>query len=127
MRSRIPKTTRVARTRADGRWTEAGYFGFLRSGFRMMSMRWPPLSSVLTRVRRKYTGDNKRQKWEYQCEDCWDWFSKKEIHVDHIIPCGQLKSEDDIQRFVVRLFCEGSGLQVLCSTCHRNKHNESEN
>ena len=31
---RRPKTDRVPRTRAGGTWTEAGFWGFLRSGVR---------------------------------------------------------------------------------------------
>jgi len=116
------KTNRVPKPRASGTWSEAAFFGFLRSGFRQMSIRWPPLSRVLLRVRIPYVGPNTRQKWSYQCEWCKGTFSRKEIHVDHIIPCGTLKTMNDIQPFVTKLFCEEDGLQVLCTTCHNWKH-----
>jgi len=114
-----PKTERVPRTRAGGEWTEAGWWGFLRSGLRQLSRRWPPIARIaLHRVRRRYVGPNKRQKWEYLCVRCGHWYSAKEIAVDHIDPCGQLKSMDDVRGFVERLFCEPDGLRILCEQCH---------
>jgi len=46
----------------------------------------------------------------------------KEIQVDHVEPCGSLKTFEDLPGFVRRLFCEADGLQVLCkANCHRRK------
>lgn len=115
---RRPKTSRVPRTRAGGTWTEAGYFGFLRSGLRQLSRRWPPIANTLRGNRRPYTGPNKRQKWEYLCTACGHWFSAKEVSVDHVTPCGRLSSMDDVRTFVERLFCESDGLRVVCNECH---------
>lgn len=123
---RRPKTDRVPRTRAGGTWTEAGFWGFLRSGFRQMSTRWPPLSDVVKANRRLYTGPNRRQKWEVQCAHCEGWFKASEIHVDHIEPCGTLKSFDDVQGFIERLFCEADGLRVLCEACHQTQTNQAQ-
>jgi hypothetical protein len=119
---RRPKTNRVERTRASGQWTEAAFFGFLRSGLRQLSLRWPPIHSVLLRVRVPYVGPNKRQKWAYKCEWCNSLFSRKEIHVDHMEECGSLRSMKDIAPFVTALFCEEDKLQVLCHKCHNWKH-----
>ena len=130
---RRPKTDRVPRTRAGNNWTEAGFWGFLRSGFRQMSTRWPPLSDVLKARRREYHGPNKRQKYEYQCEQCEQWFPQAKtiggkrkalVHVDHIEECGTLKSFDDVQGFMERLFCEADGLRVLCESCHQSRTNQ---
>ena len=117
--ARRPKTDRVERTRAGGEWTEAAFHSFIRSGLRQMSRRWPPLvRQAALRVRRKYVGSNRRLKWEYECECCHGWKPRKEIEIDHIVPCGSLKSLDDVQGFIERLFCEPELLRVLCAACH---------
>lgn len=116
------KTHRVPRTRAGGEWTEAQFWGFIRSGLRGMSRRWPPLVRLaLELVKRKSQSKNKRLKWEYQCGECSNWFSRKEVQVDHIEPCGSLRTFEDIGGFVERLFCETSGLRVLCNACHAHR------
>ena len=118
-RTRAGKTNRVERTRAGGEWTEAAYWGFLRSGLRQMSRRWPPLVRLaINAVRRPSQSDNKRQKWEYQCATCGGWFARKNVEVDHVEPCGSLRSLQDVTGFIDRLFCEPDGLRVLCEACH---------
>ena len=118
--ARKAKTDRVPRTRAGGEWTEAAFWGFIRSGLRQMSRRWPPLvRHALTESRRKSKSENKRLKWEFQCHQCDAWFPRKEIEVDHIVPCGTLKSFSDLSVFAERLFCESEGLRVLCLKCHQ--------
>ncbi len=110
---------RVARTRAGGEWTEAGMWGFMRSGFRRMSLRWPPIvRQALERARRRYSGTNKQQKWEYQCAECAAWFPRKLVAVDHVVPVGSLRSWDDVRGFLERLFVEVDGLRVACVGCH---------
>lgn len=120
---RRPKMNRVPKTRAGNTWTNAGWWGFLRSGLRQLSTRWPPLRNVVKAHRRPYVGPNKRQKFEVQCADCEQWYKASETHVDHIIPCGSLKSFDDVQGFVERCFCEADGLRVLCTQCHQVRTN----
>jgi len=66
---------------------------------------------------------NKRQKWEYKCAACRTWFPDKEVAVDHIIPVGTLKCEDDLLPFIQRLTVE-NGYQVLCKPCHQVKTNK---
>jgi hypothetical protein len=123
--SRKAKTDRVPRTRAGGEWTEAAFWGFIRSGLRQLSRRWPPLvRHALERVKRKSQSDNKRLKWEFLCERCDQWFARKEVEVDHIEPCGSLKSFADLSVFADRLFCESDGLRVLCSECHLERRKE---
>ncbi len=65
-----------------------------------------------------YVGDNKRKKWLYKCANCLELFDGKQVAIDHVQPCGTLKSKEDIATFVENLFCEVDNLQVLCSTCH---------
>lgn len=109
----------VDRPYAGGTWTKARFFGFLRSALRLASRKWPPRIEAKNAARRTYVGPNKRQKYEYKCAICGDWFQGTEVEVDHIEPCGQLKEYDDLPGFVRRLFCEASELRVLCkSKCH---------
>jgi 5-methylcytosine-specific restriction endonuclease McrA len=112
---------------AGGTWTSARYFGFIRSGLRRMSARWPVKYQVMEEARRKYTGPDKRTKWEYQCNHCNQWFKTKDIQVDHIVPAGSLKTFEDLPRFVETLFCERGNLQVLCTECHNVKTQEERN
>jgi hypothetical protein len=120
---RKPKTDRVPRTRAGSEWTEAAFWGFIRSGLRQMSRRWPPIvRQRINQNRRKSQSTNKRLKWEFRCDGCDGWFARKLVHVDHVVECGRLKSWEDLSVFAERLFCEVDGLRVLCSKCHEERH-----
>lgn len=114
----------VQRLRGGGRYTEAEYFGFIRSGLRHKSNRWPVKYDVLNAAKRPYKGPNKRQKFEWQCNVCKKWVGGKEIAVDHIIPAGSLKTFTDLPRFVETLFCEKDNLQAICTGCHSIKTSE---
>ncbi len=94
---------------------------FLRSQLRRVSQRWKPIWQTRLAARRKCTGPNKRQKYEYQCAKCSKWFPAGKIQVDHLIPVGSLKTLDDLAGYTERLFCAQAGLQVLCLTCHKSK------
>lgn len=120
---------RVPRTRGNGKFTEAGYWAWIRSSLRRMSQRWPPLYSVLNDCKRVVT-DSDRVKWGnrikfvYQCSICKLWFPKKGVEVDHIIPCGSLKSAEDVGPFLERMLCEKEGLRVVCGPCHEKVTNQ---
>lgn len=123
-RGRKAKTNRVPRTRAGGEWTEAAFWGFLRSLLRDGSRRWAPIvRQALDAAKRPSQSENKRLKWEYQCAECHGWYSRKEVHVDHIVPCGPCGSWDEFAQFAERLFCEADGLAVMCRECHEEKTN----
>ncbi len=78
-------------------------------------------------ARRPYQGDDKRRKWEYECAGCGHWFKSTEVQVDHIEPCGSLKSFSEMATFAERLFIEVDGLQVLCKDgCHGKKTSEAK-
>ena len=131
--ARVGKTNRVPKTRAGGTWTEAAFWGFIRSGIRRLSTSWPPISKVKLQYRRPYSGPNARQKWEYQCALCGEWFpeavtvgGKRQsiIHIDHIVPCGELSSWDELRVFAERLFVEEDGLRVTCKDCNQARKRE---
>lgn len=118
------KTTRkskVVKPRNAGTMTESAFWSFIRSALRQKSRWWKPITQCKQNARRAYKGPNKRQKFEYQCKYCEQWFPEKRVNVDHIIPAGTLRTAADLPGFVERLFCEIDGLQVLCSNCHDEK------
>ena len=89
--------------------------------------RWPPKYEALAAVKRPFVavnGEKSRQKFEYQCAVCGQWFPQKLVSVDHIIPVGTLRKFDDLPGFVQRLFVGVEGLQVLCDPDHQLKTNQ---
>ena len=120
---RIAKIPRVKspKIRNAGTMTESMFWSFIRSGLRQKSRWWKPITECKLKAKRKYKGPNKRQKFEYQCSICKEWFAEKNVNVDHIIGAGSLNCADDLPGFVNRLFCEHENLQVLCKTCHDAK------
>lgn len=101
-------------------WSTAKFWGFVRAGLRSKAQRWPPRYEVLAEAKRKYEGENKKQKFEYQCALCQHWHLQSNVEVDHIIPCGSLSSFDDLPGFVERMFCSKEGLRVVCRPCHKD-------
>lgn len=102
-------------------WSEAKFFGFLRSALRSASSRYPPKYECLNNATRPYVGPDKRRKKERQCAACKGWFATTQTSADHIIPAGSLRCWDDLVPFVQRLFCSVDGFQCLCDTCHTAK------
>ena len=120
------KKPRVIKTRNAGTMTESAFWSFIRSALRQKSRWWKPITQCKMKARRPYKGPNKRQKFEYQCKYCQQWFADKHVNVDHITPAGTLRCAADLPGFVERLFCEIDGLQVLCSKCHDKKTKEEK-
>lgn len=103
------------------KWTRSRYFGFIRSCLRRAWSRYPIKYQVLEEARKPYVGEDKRTKWLYKCHKCNNYYKTKEVQVDHIEPCGSLKDYSDLPKFVATLFCGKDNLQVLCSSCHKEK------
>ena len=120
--TRKPKTSRVERTRAGNRWTEAQFWGFVRSNLRLMARKWPPIRDAKKAARRPYRGPNPRQKWEIQCCHCQRWFLDRETEVDHVEPAGSCRSFEQAAEFLRRLLVESPALRVLCRQCHQERH-----
>jgi 5-methylcytosine-specific restriction endonuclease McrA len=87
-------------------------------------MKYPVKYQVKEAASRPYVGSDKRRKKEYQCAVCDSWCADKDVAVDHITPCGSLKTFEDLPKFVATLFCEKENLQIICNTCHQIKTNE---
>lgn len=116
-RAKIPRS-RNPKTRNAGTMTESAFWSFIRSALRQKSRWWKPITECKLQAKRAYKGTNKRQKFEYKCASCNNWFPEKQINVDHIKPAGSLNCAQDLPGFVDRLFCEQENLQVLCEKCH---------
>lgn len=123
----MAKKQRAPRTRGANTMTEAMFWTMIRSALRNKSRWWAPIKQLKLASRRPYFGPNKRQKFEYQCNQCKGWYMEKQINVDHIIPVGTLTCANDLPGFVERLFCEKDNLQVLCSKCHDKKTKSDKN
>jgi 5-methylcytosine-specific restriction endonuclease McrA len=106
----------VEKTRNNGQWSEARYFGFIRSALRAAFMKWGPKHTAKMASKIAYN--------QYQCAACEEIFTNREVEVDHIVGAGSLKTFDDLPQFVERMFCEADGFQVLCKPCHQLKTNE---
>ncbi len=107
-------------TRCNGTMTESAYLGWIRSALRSKSLRWEPRNTALQLARSPYSGPNKRQKWQYQCAICKQYFTLKEVVVDHYPEeAGSILSVEDIGPFAERLYCEVDNLRVLCEWDHR--------
>ena len=63
----VKKTSRVPKTRNAGTMTESAFWSFIRSALRQKSRWWKPITECKMKARRPYKGPNKRQKFEYQC------------------------------------------------------------
>ena len=125
-KSRVGKTDRVPKTRAGNTWTEDSFIGFIRSGLRKLSRRWPPRAEAMKVGRRKNQSSNRRLKFEHQCVVCLGWFPEKGMQLDHIVPCGEFTSLDQIQAYVERLFVEIDGFRKLCRKCNRELGKETQ-
>jgi len=118
MKKKRKPRVKIAKPRNAGTMTESAFWSFIRSALRQKSRWWKPILQCKLAARRAYKGPNKRQKFEYQCATCKQWFQEKKINVDHISPAGSLNCAADLPGFVERLFCEQDNLQVLCEKCH---------
>jgi len=101
-------------------WTEKFILSRIRATLRRLSMQMPAIRECKLRVRRAYTlGINPRQRYEFECNHCHEFFPEKQVQVDHVVPAGSLQSFDDVGPFARRLlFPDQKDLQVLCERCH---------
>jgi 5-methylcytosine-specific restriction endonuclease McrA len=118
---------KVDKPRNAGTMSESAFWSFIRSGLRQKSRFWKPITQCKMAARRAYKGPLKRQKFEYLCNVCNNWFPEKKINIDHIKPAGSLRCAQDLPGFVERLFCEIENLQCICSTCHNVKTQNEKN
>lgn len=118
-----PRISRVKRTRNAGTWTEAQFWQRIRSCLRRMSVYWRPARAALIAARVPCRGPN-GQKWAYLCADCNTLHPRKRVQLDHVIPCGALRTFEHMGEFLSRLLPEDAGAyKVRCLKCHQVKTN----
>lgn len=120
-RKKAVRKKTVDKPRNAGTMSESAFWSFIRSGLRQKSRFWKPITQCKLAARRSYKGPNKRQRYEYLCNVCNNWFPEKKINIDHIKPAGSLRCAQDLPGFVERLFCEQENLQCICEVCHNIK------
>lgn len=98
----------------------ARYRTFVRSAMRRAWLKWPPRFEALKLARRPSQTGNKKQKWEFQCAICKQWYMGKNVSVDHITPWGKIW-ELSLAEAWSRLLVGTGQLQVLCDDCHDQK------
>ena len=110
-------------TRNAQTWTEAKYWGGVRSALRrLFRFNWVPARQALEAARRPYVGPNRQQKWEFRCSSCEAWKIRKDVELDHVVPCGSLRCLADVGLFLSRLHPESpDAYQVICKACHKVK------
>ena len=112
------------KTRNLGTWTEAKYWGAIRSHLRrLFRHNWEPKKRALLLARRPSQNSSRPQlKWEFQCVECKKWFPREGVEIDHVVPCGSLLHEDDLKSFLSRYLPESvSAYQILCEEDHNSK------
>lgn len=121
------KKSLVPRTRNANTLTESEYFGKIRSGLRKTFMYWKPMMIALKNASRPSQNlENKRLKTEYQCNECKNWYARKNVEINHIVEVGSLRCYEDIVPFIQRLTCEDvENYSILCNDCHRDFTNNS--
>lgn len=107
-------------TRNSNTMTEAEYFSMILSALRQTTRYWKPALKALEKASRPSKRADKRVKKEYRCCICKDWFLRKEVDKDHIIPCGGINGYDKIIPWLKKAHVE-EGFQVLCKICHKQK------
>lgn len=119
------KKSIVPRTRNANTLTESEYFGKIRSGLRKTFMYWKPMMIALKNASRPSQNlENKRLKTEYQCNNCQNWFARKNVEINHVESVGSLRCYEDIVPFIQRLTYEdANGYTILCKNCHREVTN----
>lgn len=106
--------------RCSGTMTESQYLAFIRSALRSKWLRWKPRSDAIKLGQKPYEGDNKRQKWVYECAICKEELLSKDLEVDHFPKdAGSILSVDDIGEFCNNLFCEVDNLRLVHKECHK--------
>lgn len=116
-----PRKTSVIRTYNANTWTSAMFWQMIRSALRNRTRFWQPKINCIKDARRPSQSGNKRLKWEFQCFDCKQYFSQKDIEAHHSKEAGKLNSYEDLPEFVRNLFAE-NGWIALCKSCHQARH-----
>lgn len=86
---------------------------FIISLLRKGTYRWPERNEALKLA--------KVERGIYKCAMCNEIYKRKEVQIDHINPAVPLTGFDGFDNYIDRMFCERTGFQVLCTSCHDQK------
>jgi len=115
--------SKAKKTRNSNTWSEAKYWGSIRSALRKHFQYWKPIQAAKKLARVRVTGWGKTR-FGYVCSFCGNTFKDKHCVVDHKIPVGSLSQLSDLADFVANLTAEDPrAYQVLCHECHQTKTN----
>lgn len=88
-------------------------FTFAKKALRKASLEWPERTKA---IKRAYRGINR-----YECAECKSCFQRKLIEINHINPVHPIdKAQITMDEYVLNLFCEADGFNVLCIPCHKS-------
>lgn len=113
---------RVERTRNANTMTEAEYWSKVRSALRKTFAYWKPaeLAAKQAECGTRVNPRTGRMKRIYRCAVCGEADFRETMQLDHINPCGALRSPEDLVAFLERLTCEDSSkYQLIHKECHQ--------
>ena len=113
--------------KCGGRWTQARFNSFIKSGLRNLTKRWAPINDCDKAATTK--------RGFRMCACCEQEVPVTRINeqgkrvkntfVDHINPIvDPATGFTTWDSCIERMFCEIENLQVLCHACHEEKSNE---
>ena len=92
----------------------------LRNATRFWSLKNDIIKESRVRVRiGTYKTGNPKFKTQRKCAGCGELHNRDNVNVDHIREVGAFLG--CWNRFILRLYCDKSNLQVLCKPCHDEK------
>ncbi len=104
----------------NGEWTKAKFTAWMKNILRRGSYRWPPRYEALKAA--------KVERGVYMCRGYKKRAHRvayRDIQIDHIMPVvDPATGHTTWDKYINRLYCEVSNLQVLCKPCHKLKSKE---
>jgi hypothetical protein len=87
---------------------------WLKKAIRRVSYKFPPRYRVKVEAR--------VSRGQYRCNICKGVFPNSEIQLDHVEPVVNPETGFmDWNDYILRMFPDASGFQVVCRDCHNNK------
>jgi hypothetical protein len=105
-------------------WSDGRLKSFITSTLRGGFRRYPPKFEVLKEAfwGKKVNSKTGRMAAHYVCAECKHEYPLKEVQIDHIEPVVVPKEGFvSWDKFIERLYCDKTNLQVLCKPCHKEK------
>lgn len=110
--------------------TQSAWLSYVRGGIRKgLWQHYPPKLEFLKDRGELRENTNPRSKKRFplvkmwQCEQCNEWYSSKDIQVDHRVGHNSLRSIDEIGSYVEAMLfdCSFEDYAIMCVNCHKIK------